>query len=57
MAVIVNMNPVMSTFWRGDTMVQVRPFLILHNPAGLVLEGECAGVGDIRALHSGDGKH
>lgn len=31
--------------------------LTLHNPAGLVLEGECAGIRDIRALHSGDSEH
>lgn len=26
-------------------------------PAGLVVEGECAGVGDIGTLHGGDGQH
>ena len=31
--------------------------LILCTRAGLVLEGECAGIGHIRPLHGGDGQH
>lgn len=31
--------------------------LILAPWAGLVMEGKCAGVGDVRALHSGDCQH
>lgn len=57
MAVTVNINLAMSASWRGDTMVLGPTLLTLHNPAGLVLEGECAGIRDIRTLHSGDGEH
>lgn len=53
-AVTVDMSLTMSASWRGDTIVLTWTLLTLHNLTGLVLEGECAGIRDIRALHGGD---
>lgn len=61
-AVITTVDLPASTRGRGGRLVVLGvvlggDLLILCTRAGLVLEGECAGIGHIRPLHSGDGQH